>query len=204
MLKKLFTFLVAIFILSGTYVHANGDITAGKEKVGLCVACHGQDGNGVDALPNQPRLAGQHAEYAEKQLRDFKNGSRNNPIMAPMVASLSDEDISDISAYYASLKGTIGESSPENAAVGEKLYRAGDADKGLAACMACHGPNGKGNPAAKYPSVYGQYAEYTAIQLKAFKSETRDNDLNSVMRSIAAKMTNEEIEAVSGYIEGLH
>ena len=152
----------------------------------------------------QPRLAGQHAEYTEKQLREFKSGSRNNAIMAPMVAALSDEDISDIAVYYASLKGTTGTSSPEHVDAGEKLYRAGDANTGLAACMACHGPAGNGNPAALYPSIAGQFAEYTAIQLKAFKSETRANDANNVMRSVASKMTNDEIDAVADYIEGLH
>jgi cytochrome c553 len=194
----------SILLMFGSQAYANGDIAAGKSKSSVCAACHGIDGNGAEALPMQPRLAGQHAEYTEKQLREFKSGSRSNAIMAPMVAALSDEDIADIAVYYASLKGTTGTSSPEHVDAGEKLYRAGDASTGLAACMACHGPAGNGNPAALYPSIAGQFAEYTAIQLKAFKSETRANDANSVMRSVASKMTNDEIDAVADYIEGLH
>ena len=194
----------SILLSFGTYVTAAGDAAAGKAKTVVCAACHGQDGNGVEALPMQPRLAGQHAEYTEKQIRDFQLKERENASMAPMVAGLSEEDVLNVSAYYASLKGTVGTSTLEHAQSGEKLYRAGDATSGLAACMACHGPSGRGNPAAKYPSLTGQFAEYTAIQLKAFKSETRANDANSVMRNIAAKMTNDEIEAVAAYIEGLH
>jgi len=202
---KIFCYLMSSFLLLvGPFVLATSDTVAGKEKSMICAACHGPDGNGVEALPMQPRLAGQHAEYIEKQLQDFKSERRKNAVMAPMVAALSDEDISNIAAYYASLKGTIGTSSTEQLEKGEKLYRAGDAGTGLAACMACHGPNGRGNPAALYPSLSGQFAEYTVIQLKAFKSETRANDVNSVMRSIASKMTNEEIAAIADYIAGLH
>ncbi len=202
---KIFCFLmVSILPLVGPYALANGDIAAGEKKSMLCAACHGPDGNGVEALPMQPRLAGQHAEYTEKQLHDFKSNSRKNAVMAPMAAALNDEDISNIAAYYKSLKGTIGTSSSEYLETGERLYRAGDAATGLAACMACHGPNGKGNPAAKYPSISGQFAEYTAAQLKAFRSKARANDLNNVMRSIAGKMTDVEITALADYIEGLH
>jgi cytochrome c553 len=204
MLRNPSVLISLILLLLGSSAYANGDIAAGKAKSAVCLACHGADGNGVEALPMQPRLAGQHAEYTEKQLRDFKSNSRSNAIMAPMVAALSDEDIADIAAYYASLKRTIGTTSAEFVETGEKLYRAGNSASGLAACMACHGPAGKGNPAALYPSITGQYAEYTAIQLMAFKSETRANDVNSVMRSIASKMTNDEIDAVADYIEGLH
>jgi cytochrome c553 len=125
-------------------------------------------------------------------------------MMAPMVAALSDEDVSNISAYYASLEGALGTSTFEHVDAGKKLYQAGNATTGLAACMACHGPSGRENPAAKYPSLTGQFSEYTATQLKAFKSETRTNDDNGVMRNIAAKMTIDEIEAVADYIEGLH
>jgi cytochrome c553 len=202
---KIFCLITGLLLLSfGPAAHANGDIAAGKSKTAVCAACHGADGNGVEALPVQPRLAGQHAEYAAKQIQEFKSKDRKNDIMFPMVAGLSEEDIINISAYYASLKSTVGTTEFEHSELGEKLYRAGDASTGLAACMACHGPAGRGNPAAKYPSLTGQFAEYTAIQLKAFKSESRDNDVNSVMRNIAAKMTVDEIEAVSSYIEGLH
>jgi cytochrome c553 len=204
MLKNFCFLMSSILLITSTLALANGDIAAGKAKTMTCAACHGPDGNGVEGLPLQPRLAGQHAEYTEKQLSDFKSEKRKNAIMAPMVAALSDEDIVNISAYYASLKGTVGTSSDKDLETGARLYRAGDASTGLAACMACHGPTGRGNPAAKYPSINGQFAEYTAMQLKAFKSETRANDASSVMRSIAAKMTNDEIDAIADYIEGLH
>jgi len=204
MFRNLCLLIGSILLMFSSYASANGDIAAGKTKSTVCAACHGNDGNGVEALPNQPRLAGQHAEYTEKQIRDYKSKNRVNAIMAPMVASLSDQDIADIAVYYASLKGSTGSSSPDQVESGEKLYRAGDASSGLAACMACHGPSGKGNPAAKYPSLAGQFSQYSAVQLKAFKSEARANDSNNVMRNIAAKMTNDEIDAVSDYIEGLH
>jgi cytochrome c553 len=204
MLRNLCFLMSSILLGFSATAYANGDIAAGKTKSTVCAACHGSDGNGVEALPVQPKLAGQHAEYTAKQLHEFKSGARSNAIMAPMVANLSDQDIADLSVYYASLKGTTGTSTAEKVETGKKLYRAGNSSSGLAACMACHGPSGRGNPAAKYPSVSGQFAEYTTLQLKAFKSEARANDSNSVMRSVAAKMTNEEIDAVADYIEGLY
>jgi cytochrome c553 len=204
MLKNLCILISSVLLGFCSSAYANGDIAAGKTKSTICAACHGNDGNGVEALQMQPKLAGQHAEYTDKQLHEYKSGARNNAIMAPMAANLSDEDIADLAVYYASLKGTTGTSTAEQLEAGKKLYRAGDAATGLAACSACHGPSGKGNPAAKYPAVAGQFAEYTAIQLQAFKSETRANDSNSVMRSVAARMTNEQIDAVADYIEGLY
>ena len=204
MFKDLCLLIASILLMLSSYAYANGDIAAGKTKSSVCAACHGNDGNGIEALPTQPKLAGQHAEYTEKQIRDYQSKNRNNAIMTSMVAALSDEDIADIAVYYASLKGSTGTSSPDLVETGKKLYRAGNASSGLAACMSCHGPSGKGNPAAKYPSLSGQYSEYSAVQLKAFKSEARANDSNNVMRNIAAKMSNDEIDAVSDYIEGLH
>lgn len=204
MLKNVCFLLGSLLFIGSTAATAADDAIAGQAKSAICTACHGQDGNGVDGLPLQPRLAGQHAEYIAKQIKEYKSGTRKNLIMAPMVAALSDEDISDLSAYYESLKGVTGDSNPDRWDLGQRLYRAGDSESGLAACMACHGPSGKGNPAANYPSLTGQFSTYTAAQLKAFKSEERDNDLNAVMRSIAARMTNDEIEAVADYIEGLH
>ena len=181
---------------------ATGDITAGKQKAQLCAACHGADGNSSN--PMWPSLAGQHAEYIEKQVHDFKNGARENAQMAPMVAPLNDQDIEDIAAYFASQKLAAAQASPEGLEHGEQLYRAGNAETGVAACMACHGPAGNGNPAAKYPSLAGQHADYTAAQLQAFKTGNRSNDMNNAMGSVAGKMTDEEIQAVANYIQGLH
>ena len=188
-----------------TQVSAQGDPAAGEQKVQICAGCHGPNGNSMN--PAWPKLSGQHAEYLVKQLHDFKSGTRNNPQMTPMAAPLSDQDIEDISAYYAAQ--TVQE-TPLAASVqavtielGEKIYRGGDATSGLPACMACHGPAATGNPAAKYPALAGQHAAYTTAQLQAYRSETRGNDPNSMMRGIAAKLTNEEIEAVSLFIQGL-
>ena len=198
---KIFTlFCMTLIVISN--VCAGGDPAAGKAKTAVCTACHGN--GGVSTTPIWPNLAGQHAEYIVKQLHDFKDQKRTNPQMSPMTASLSNQDIEDLGAYYASLKPTVGEASPKNLDTGETLYRAGNPKAGVVACMSCHGPDGAGNPAAKYPALSGQHAEYIVSTLKAFKSETRANDEKSIMRIIAGDMTNAEIEAVANYIQGLH
>ncbi len=188
-----------MFVSANSYA---GDPEKGKTLSQTCAACHSVDGNSVS--PIWPKLAGQHAEYIVKQLKDFKDGKRVNAQMAPMVAPLSDEDMADIAAYFAGQNIKPGSAKPELVESGQQIYRAGDAEAGIPACMACHGPAGAGNPGAKYPALGGQHAEYTAVQLKAFKSEERNNDENNVMRSISAPMTNTQIEAVSEYIQGLH
>lgn len=192
--------LALLLALSGTA--PAGDPEAGRQKSATCAACHGPDGN--SSVPAWPKIAGQHPEYTEKQLHDFRDRQRENAQMSPMAAPLSDADIADLAAYFAAQPAGSGVADPEQVELGEKLYRAGNVRTGLPACMACHGPAGSGNPAAGYPSLSGQHAEYTEMQLKAFKSEERHNDKDSVMRMIAAKMTNREIKAVSGYIQGLH
>lgn len=172
----------------------------------LCAACHGTDGN--SPTPANPNLAGHTAEYLEKQMHNFKavqgkKPERENAIMAGMVANLSPGDMRNVAAYFASQKPKGGASrSRELAFVGQKLYRAGNAATGLPACAGCHGPNGAGVP-AQYPRLAGQYAEYTAAQLKAFHDNQRANDGNRMMRSIAAKMSDAEMRAVSDYIAGL-
>ena len=181
---------------------AGGNIEAGKEKAATCTICHGPEGNSSNTT--WPNLAGQHAEYIEKQLNDFRSGRRKNDQMSPLAMPLSDQDIADLAVYYAAQKPRHGATQPENVEWGELLYRAGDADKGLAACMACHGPTGIGNPAANYPRVNAQHAAYTEIQLKAFKAEERANDRNGIMRDIAGRMSNDGIRAVADYLQGLH
>ena len=191
-----------LILLCNQFVSAAGDIREGQAKSGPCAACHGVSGN--SATPVWPNLAGQHARYIEKQLRDFRDGKRRNPQMSPMAANLSDADIADLAAYYAAQEPAITVAKPRDIAVGERLYRVGDAKRGLAACMACHGPNGIGNPAAAYPRLSSQHADYTVAQLKQFKAEARGNDRHGVMRDIASRMSNADIEAVSNYIQGLH
>lgn len=196
------TCLVLVAVLSPNPASAAGDPAAGMQKAQTCGACHGADGN--SANPAWPSLAGQGAEYLTKQLMDFRAGARKNDQMSPMAANLSDGDIADLAAYFSGQKPKIGSTDPALVDAGQKIWRAGDAASGLPACMACHGPAGAGNPAAGYPAMAGQHAPYTAAQLKAFKAEQRANDNGAVMRAIAAKMTNTDIDAVSGYIQGLH
>ena len=206
MINKILYFSCIFLISLGQQAIAAGDPAAGAQKIQTCSVCHGPNGNSIN--PVWPKLAGQHPNYTVKQLQDFKGGSRANPQMSPMTAALSEQDMEDIAAYYA--EQTISESQIPSSVeyrdveLGEKLYRAGDASKDLASCMACHGPSAKGNPAAMYPSLGGQHAAYTAAQLTAFKTEARGNDTNGVMRDIALRMTNEEIQAVSQYLQGLY
>lgn len=179
------------------------DAVAGKAKSQVCAACHGVDGNSP-TNPTWPKLAGQHEKYTYKQLKDFHSGERKDIQMTGFAATLRDEDMSDIAAYYATQKIQLGFASSSLLDLGQKIYRAGNASKELAACIACHGPNGAGNPLALYPSLSGQHAEYTEIQLLNFRDNKRTNDINRVMRIISEKMTIEEIKAVSNYIQGLH
>ncbi len=179
-----------------------GDVTAGQQKSTTCAVCHGTDGNSVN--PVWPKLAGQHPEYIFKQLKDFHASRRENIQMSPLAANLSEEDMQDLAAYYASQKVKIGVAGAESLDMGERIYRAGDANKGLPACIACHGPKGVGNPAAIYPALSGQHAEYTKLQLLAFRDNKRTNDTEKVMQIVSEKMTTAEINAVANYIQGLH
>ncbi len=172
----------------------------------ICVACHGVDGNSVDAA--NPRLAGQIEEYLHKQLTNFRSvdgkpAQRDNAIMAGMVAALSDEDMRNVAAWFASQKLTPAAAQDESKiALGQRLWRQGDFRKGIPACAGCHGPAGAGMP-AQYPRLAGQFAEYTASQLKAFRLEERSNDPEKMMRMIAATLSDAEIQAVSEYAAGL-
>lgn len=181
---------------------AAGDANAGKGKSVMCAACHGADGNSPsDAFP---KLAGQGEAYLIKQLADFKSGERSNAVMAPMVASLTEQDMADLSAFYNSKTITEGAVLEDLLNAGKTLYRAGNKETGVPACMACHGPNGAGVPSAKWPALSGQYSAYIEAQLKMFADGTRSNDPNSMMRDIASKMTAGEMKSVAGYIAGLH
>ncbi|MGB5344673.1 MAG: c-type cytochrome [Woeseia sp.] len=181
----------------------NGSADAGKTKSVTCGACHGADGNSVN--PEWPSLAGQHAKYTVEQLQAFKTGKRMNPLMSGQAMLLSDEDMRDLAVHYAGQKAatkTVADAKLVNR--GEALYRAGNKETGVAACMACHGPTGLGNPAAKYPRLRGQYAVYTAKQLRDYASEARKSDgVTHVMRDIAARLSEEEIVAVASYVQGL-
>jgi cytochrome c553 len=184
-----------------TAAHAEGTAQAGQAKSATCVACHGVDGNSVN--PEWPKLAGQHPEYIVKQLQAFKSGARKNPLMSPMAAPLSDQDMEDLAAYFSSQTTKGGEAEPSKVSAGQRLYRGGDANSHTPACLACHGPNGRGNPPALYPSIRGQQATYVAAQLRAYKSGARTTDQNQMMRNVAASLSDEEIDAVASYIQGL-
>lgn len=182
---------------------AAGDATAGKAKATNCAGCHGANGNSTN--PSWPKLAGQSAGYIAKQLADFKEGKkRSDPLMGSQVASLSKQDMEDIGAYFAKQTGTQGAADEKLVAAGKKLYRGGNKKKGIAACIACHGPTGAGMPAAKFPKLSGQHAMYVEKAMKDFRSGARQNDMNKMMRIIAEKMSDKEIKAVSSYISGLH
>jgi len=200
-MKQTLIFTSLFLFIFSCHVYA-GDVAAGKEKSKTCAACHGVDGNSVN--PVWPKLAGQHPGYIFKQLKDFHTGARKNVQMSPLAATLNEEDMQDIAAYYSSQKTKIGHASAETFTLGEKIYRAGDANKDLPACMACHGPSGAGNSAASFPAINGQHAEYTKIQLLAFRDNKRTNDTNKAMQIVSEKMTTDEIDAVANYIQGLH
>ena len=187
--------------------HAKADPAKGKVTAEtICVACHGADGNSQSSA--NPILAQQGEEYLYKQLKNFKAAdgkpaARNNGIMAGMVAALSDEDMKNVAAWFASQKTKPAAAKDESKiALGQKLWRQGDFKKGVPACAGCHGPAGAGLP-AQYPKLAGQFPEYTEAQLKSFRVEERANDPEKMMRMIAAKLSDVEIKAVAEYAAGL-
>jgi len=174
-------------------------------KSQVCAACHGVDGNSTVGM--WPKLAGQHKGYLVRELKEFQKGDkggRNDPSMVAMAQGLSDADIEEISAFYAKQKPTPGGAKAEFVSKGEKLYRGGNSTTGVSACIACHGPKGEGNDLANYPKISGQQIDYTMTELKKFRTGTRSNDPNGIMRDIAKRMTDEDIQAVSDYVSGLH
>ena len=181
-----------------------GSAEAGQAKALTCGACHGSDGNSVN--PEWPSLAGQHAKYAYDQLVAFKNGGRQDVLMSAQTLALQDQDMRDLAVYFeAQTKAAKSVADPSVLDKGEALYRGGDKESGASACMACHGPRGRGNPAANYPSIAGQYAVYTAKQLRNYASgQRRSIGATQAMRDIAERLSEEDIVAVASYIQGLH
>jgi len=192
--------LMLVCVVGNT--QAEGDAAAGQGKSAVCAACHGADGKAIQA--EYPNLAGQHASYIAKQLTEYRDGGRVNALMSGQATNLSDQDILDLAAYYAQMPKIEGVASEENLELGKNVYRGGITAAGVASCAACHGPAGAGYPAAVWPLVSGQNAQYTADQLRYFRSGERANDPNGVMRGVAKRMTDAEIDAVSNYIAGLH
>ncbi|WP_122314889.1 cytochrome c [Pseudomonas cichorii] len=204
-MNKLFVSLLLTLGISGATQAAEvtGDATAGQAKTAVCGACHGPDGNSM--APNFPKLAGQGEPYLLKQLHEIKDGKRVVLEMTGLLTPLNDQDLADISAYYASQKGSVGAADPNLVARGEALFRGGKLDQGMPACTGCHSPDGTGNASAGFPHLGGQHADYIKKQLTAFREGDRVTDGDTmVMRSIAAKLSNKDIEALAQYIQGLH
>ena len=203
-MKKLTIVLVSALMgaLATTSLLAQGDPAAGQAKSALCATCHGNDGNSELAI--NPKLAGQNAKYMVKQLMDFKSGARSGPTMAAMVAALSEQDMEDIAAWYASQEVTLGGADPQTLELGESIYRSGVQGLNVAACTACHAPDGKGNGPAGFPALSGQHPEYTLQQLQQFRSGERANDMSSMMRTVVERLTDKELEALASYVSGLH
>jgi cytochrome c553 len=180
---------------------AAGSAEQGVQKSITCAACHGETGRSV--TPEWPHLAGQHEKYLIETLQDYNDRERQDVLMSGQASTLTDQDIEDLAAYFSSLPPAEGTADPALVPAGERLYRGGNKDTSVAACIACHGPRGRGNAPAAYPSVAGQHADYTAAQLRAYADSTRRSDEDQIMRNIAARLSEEEIIAVSSYIQGL-
>lgn len=215
-LTAITTFGSAAQAADASGVGVDGDPEAGKQLSQTCVGCHGTDGNSPQGM--WPNLGGQHAGYLYQQLEHFKRGElRYNAQMAGMVGGLSDQDMRDLAAYFAGQPHKVmGAGDEALVEQGRKIYIGGIAGKNVAACIACHGPRGRGNPAADYPRVGGQWAQYLLTQLQQFSAahgyqpegqiaaDMRASDPTSMMRSLSARMSEQEMRAVSEYMAGLH
>ncbi len=207
-MKKLCLLLLVTSGL-GFQAVAAGDPEAGKEKSMTCAACHGQDGNAMVDI--YPKIAGQHESYIAKQLHDFRQGAktggeegRYDPVMSAQAANLSDQDIADLAAFYSQQEEQGGEAPEDLVEAGLKLYQGGDEQKGIVACTACHGPRGNGVGTAKFPDISGQHAAYIKGQLEKFRDDQRNNDMNGMMRDVAKRLSDEDIELLSKFLSGLY
>jgi cytochrome c553 len=194
--------LSAISIVAEEHAAVKADLAKGQAASITCAACHGGDGNSAIAI--NPNLAGQHEQYITKQLMNFKSGERNNAIMKGMVAVLAtDEDMKNVAAYFAAQKPRPGIARDQTLVdAGQKIYRGGDVATGIPACAGCHSPTGVGIP-AQYPRLAGQMKEYTLAQLRAFRAGERANDNAAMMRTIAGKLSDKQMEALAEYVSGL-
>lgn len=180
-----------------------GDAAAGQAKAAVCGACHGADGKALQT--EFPNLAGQGAGYIAKQLNDYKSGERENAIMLGMAAALSEQDMADLGAYFESQPAVKGVAEDrEDLKLGESIYRGGITDAKIPACIACHGPSGEGNPAAKWPALAGQNSAYLIETLNNFRSKARANDPNEMMRTVARRLGDDEIAAIANFLQGLN
>lgn len=183
-----------------------GSAEAGQSKALVCGACHGLDGNSPGVDPTWPSLAGQHAGYIVSQIEAFQGGERENINMTAPMSTLTEQDAHDIAAWFASQAMTPKGADPALVERGQRIYRGGVPDRGIAACIACHGPTGQGNPLAGYPRVSHQRSAYLAKTLRDYRSgdRTSDSELNQMMRNTAEFLLDDEIEALASYMQGLH
>jgi cytochrome c553 len=198
--------LISILLLAGTAAAnplVEGSAEAGQAKAATCAACHGPQGKSLN--PQWPSLAGQNARYLVEQLQAFKTGTRSDVLMTGQAMALAEQDMRDLAAYYAvQTPDPKVVANPASVDKGAALYRGGDQENRVAACTACHGPTGQGNPAAAYPMLKGQHATYVATQLRAYASGARKSDgPTRIMREIAGRMREDDIVALASYIQGL-
>lgn len=204
--KKFIFFIILYFLLGTSPSEANWVKKSFNEIIAGCEVCHGNKGNST-INDNWPKLAGQNTNYLIKQMQDFQPNAkykRDNPIMNSLINALTEEEKVKVANYYANLLVTIDTAKSDLLSLGQRIYRGGDLNKGLPACLACHGPAGLGNPPAGFPRLSGQHARYIAAQLKAFRTAKRNNDKFQMMPIISKKMSDTEIIAVSNYISGLY
>ena len=198
-------------LATGTWAAEAGDATAGATKAATCTACHGLNGNSVN--PEWPVIAGQNANYLRDQITRVRDGQRPNTLMLPMVKDLTDQDIADLATFFSTQTPNGGEADPSYWEAGEKLYRGGDAARGIPSCTACHGPVGRGNPAAGFPALQAQHSVYTVKQLNDYAADIRyskDADGKSsasanahMMNTIATRLTAEDRRNLASYIQGI-
>ena len=204
-MKHLLQFAFGLSLLVSVPAFAAGDAVAGQGKAAVCAACHGADGNSI--VPNWPKIAGQHTMYLERQLDLIKSGDRPVPEMTGIVMTLSGQDMADVAAYFSAQTTSAGLADEALVATGEQLYRGGNSETDIPACMSCHGPVGEGNPLSGYPSLAGQHSVYSEKMLTGFRAGSMwgDDDSNSkIMTDVAKRLTDDEIKALAGYIQGLH
>lgn len=208
-MKRVLLISAIVFGATAQLAMAAGDAAAGKTKAATCAACHGPDGN--SAAPTFPKLAGQSERYLNKQIHDIKSKARVVPAMTGMVDNFSDQDIADLSAYFAAQSSSVNQAKKDTIAKGEQIFRGGIREKNVPACAACHSADGAGNAPAGFPRLGGQHADYVSAQLKAYRAAAdgdatgRANDGDSKpMRTIALRLTDSEIAALANYISGLH
>jgi cytochrome c553 len=187
--------------LAGGTALAAGNAETGATRAVVCAACHGATGNSTN--PEWPSLAGLGADYIAEQLQNFKSGKRNNPIMMPNAAALSADDMANLGAYFDGLVNTGLEADPSYWQAGEKLYRGGDSIRAIPACMACHGPSGRGNEPAKFPALRGQQSVYVVKQLNDYASGARATGPNGIMETIAKRLSAEDIRNLASYVQGM-